>query len=48
MCVIVSVAHDSKPGHLLVNARDEYVNVGGADTRSYPLSGPTPLESVFN
>jgi len=48
VCVVVSVAHDRKPSNVLVNACDEYVNFGGANTRYYPLGCPTPSETVLN
>jgi len=48
VCVLVSVAHDPKPRNVLVNACDEYVNIGGANTRCYPHRCPTPSETVLN
>jgi hypothetical protein len=46
--VVVSVAHDRKPGNVTVNARDEDVNIGCANTRGYPHRCPTPPETVFD
>jgi hypothetical protein len=48
VCVVVSVAHDRKPSNVLVNACDEYVNIGSANTRRYPRRCPTPPQTVFN
>jgi len=48
VCVVVSVAHDRKPGNLIVITGDEYVNIGGANTRRYPHRCPTPSETVLN
>jgi hypothetical protein len=48
VCVLVSVAHDPKPRNVLANACDEYINIGGANTRCYPQWCPTPSETVFN
>jgi hypothetical protein len=48
VCVVVSVAHDRKPGSVLVNACDEYVDIGGANTRCYPQWCPPPSETVLN
>jgi hypothetical protein len=48
MRVGISVAHDRKPGNVIVNACDEYVNIGGANTRCYPQGFPTPLETVLD
>src|SRR5215475_2501617 len=48
MRVIVAVAHDRKTGDVFLDAGDEYVNIGGANARGYPLGSPTPLETVFN
>jgi hypothetical protein len=48
VCVVVSVAHDRKPGNVLANACDQYVNIGGANTRGYTRRCPTPSETVFD
>jgi hypothetical protein len=48
VCVVVAITHDRKPGNFLVNACDEYVNIGGANTRCYPHRCPTPSQTVFN
>jgi hypothetical protein len=48
VCVGVSVAHDRKPSHVLMNACDEYVNIGSANARCYPHRCPTPAETVLN
>jgi hypothetical protein len=48
VCVGVSVAHDPKPSNVIVNARDEYVDIGSANTRGYPHRRPTPAETIFN
>jgi hypothetical protein len=48
VCDVVSVAHDPKARNVIVNARDEYVNIGSANTRCYPHRRPTPLETVLN
>jgi len=48
VCILVSVAHDPKPRNVLLNACDEYVNLGGANTRCYPHRCPTPSETVLN
>ena len=45
---VVSVAHDPKPRNPIVNACDEHVDVGRANTRCYPLRRPAPSEAVFN
>jgi len=46
--VVVSVAHNRKPGNLTVNGCDEYVDIGGTNTRCYPHGCPTPSETVLN
>jgi hypothetical protein len=48
MRVVVAVAHDRKTSDVFVNAGDEYVNIGGANTRYHPLGCPAPLETVLN
>jgi hypothetical protein len=46
--VIITVAHDRKASNVVVNARDEDVDIGGANARGYPHRRPTPAETVFN
>lgn len=48
MCVVVSITHDGKPGNLPVDPSNEYVNIGGANTRCHTLRCPTPNETVFD
>jgi len=48
VCVVISVAHDRKPGNVTVNACDEYVDIGSTDTRRYPRRCPAPPETVLN
>jgi hypothetical protein len=48
VCVVVTVTHDRKPSNVIVNACDEYVDIGSANTRGYPHRRPTPPETVFN
>jgi hypothetical protein len=46
--VVVSVAHDRKPGNVIVTTCDEHVDIGGANTRRDPHRCPTPLETVLD
>jgi hypothetical protein len=48
VCNVVSVAHDRKANNFTVNACDEHVDIGGANTRCYAHRCPTPSETVFN
>jgi len=48
VCVVISVAHNRKPGNVTVHACDEYVNVRGANTRCYPHRCPAPWETVLD
>src|SRR5262245_4510706 len=48
MRVVVAVAHDRKTSDVFLNAGDQYIDIGGANTRRYPSRRPTPLETVLN
>lgn len=45
---IIAVTHDSKAGNMRAATCDDYVDIGGADTRGHPGRCPPPFETVFN
>ena len=48
VCVVIFIAHDSKPGNFFADTSDEHVNIVGVNTLCHPQRRPTPLKTILN